>query len=259
MDRIAITGAAGRIGATVLPLLRRPEREFVLIDSKRVSSAASDDVVIELDILDRDALREAFRGADTVIHLAGIPSETAWEDLLQTNIDGTQAVLEAAKDARVGSIMLASSIHAVGMSTMEDARRTGTLIPRPEGFYGVSKAAMEALGSMYADRYGMTVVSARICAFSDDPESGLGPQTWFAPADAARLIEAVHALDRPGHHIVWGVSATGADALEVAEGQGIGFHPAERAAVSASSALAPDTRLAGPAAEARNMPGEHWS
>jgi uronate dehydrogenase len=259
MERIAITGAAGTIGSAVLPLLRKPGREFVLVDATAVEGAEPVDDVRRLDIADRAGLISALEGVETVVHLAGIPTETAWNDLLHANIDGTQVVLEAARLAGVRRVMLASSIHAVGMWTIADAKSTGTLIPRPEGFYGVSKAAMEALGSMYADRYGLSVVSARICAFNEDPAAGLGPDTWFAPADAARLIEAVHALNAPGHHIVWGISADGADAFGISGDQGIGFVPEERAPREVSNRLPATTHLAAEAAEPHNPPGESWT
>jgi nucleoside-diphosphate-sugar epimerase len=259
VERIAITGAAGRIGSAVLPLLRKPEREFVLVDATAVEGAAPEDDVRRLDIADRAGLTAAFGGVETVVHLAGIPTEASWDDLLHANIDGTQAVLEAATAAGVRRVMLASSIHAAGMWTIADAKRADTLIPRPEGFYGVSKAAMEALGSMYADRFGLTVVSARICAFNEDPGDGHGPDTWFAPADAARLIEAVHALRDPGHHIVWGISADGAEVFGITDDQGIGFVPQERAPREVSNPLPGSMHLAAEAAEPRNPPGQSWS
>lgn len=108
---MAITGAAGRIGTTVLPLLRRPGRRFVLIDSAPVDTPDGVDDVRQLDIRDVPALTDAFDGVSTVVHLAGIPHEATWADLLAANIDGTAAVLEAAQRARVQRVMLASSIH----------------------------------------------------------------------------------------------------------------------------------------------------
>lgn len=259
MERIAITGAAGTIGSAVLPLLRKPDREFVLIDATEIDGSQPGDDIRRIDIADGQALGSAFADVQTVVHLAGIPTETTWKDLLHANIEGTQVVLEAARIAGVRRVMLASSIHAVGMWTIADASDTRTLIPRPAGFYGVSKAAMEALGSMYADRYGMSVVSARICAFNPDPAAGSGPDTWFAPADAARLIEAVHALRDRGHHIVWGISADGAEVFGVADDQGIGFRPEEHAPKELARPLPRSTHLAGDAAEPRNPPGETWT
>jgi nucleoside-diphosphate-sugar epimerase len=257
-DTIAMTGAAGRIGTAVLPLLRRPGRRFVLTDSVPVEGQPEDEVR-RLDVHDLPGLVDALEGVSTLVHLAGIPQEAEWAELLSANIDGTALVLDAAQQAGVERVMLASSIHAVGMWTLADARREETLLPRPEGFYGVSKAAMEALGSMYADRYGMSVVSARICAFGEEPLPTFGPTTWFSPADAARLIEAVHALRSPGHHIVWGVSAHGAEAFDLADGQGIGFHPVDRTPEAPEWEIEWGAPLAAEAALDRNPPGEPWS
>lgn len=88
-DTIAVTGAAGRIGTTVLPLLRRPGRRFVLIDSVPVDARRPEDDVRRLDVHDLPGLVDALEGASTLVHLAGIPHETEWAELLSVNIDGS--------------------------------------------------------------------------------------------------------------------------------------------------------------------------
>lgn len=91
-------------------------------------------------------MAEAMRGADAVIHLAGIASEAPWVDLLRVNIDGTRIVLEAAREAGVRSVLLASSIHAAGFLLSAEVADSSALVPRPDSYYGVTKAAMESLG-----------------------------------------------------------------------------------------------------------------
>jgi nucleoside-diphosphate-sugar epimerase len=228
---IVITGAAGRIGTALAPLLRRPGRRLRLVD--RVPSPPDGEVDDStwhvLDIVDEEGLRQVFRGANAVIHLAGIPREAAWKDILDTNVTGTHRVLEAARRAGVRRILLASSVHAVGYATPADA---GGVVgpPRPDTYYGWSKAAVESLGSLYADRYGMTVVSARICTFQPEPrDDGRTPALWLSPEDAARLAEASIALDDGAHHIVWGVSANSPAWVSLDAGRAIGFEPVDDA------------------------------
>jgi nucleoside-diphosphate-sugar epimerase len=228
MQTIAITGAAGRIGSTLRPLLARDDRELVLIDESPIDDLTSSERFAFAEVTNERAMVEALAGADMLVHLAGIPSETNWSDLAETNIHGTQVALEAARHAQLRRILLASSIHAVGMAPLADVVGTRTLLPRPDGYYGMTKAAVEALGSLYADRYDLSIVSARICAFGDHPIDANGRVHWFSPADMARLVEAAAALNRPGHHIVWGISADGAELFGIDDDQGIGFVPRDR-------------------------------
>jgi nucleoside-diphosphate-sugar epimerase len=229
---LVITGAAGRIGSALVPLLRRPDRRLRLVDR---SQGATDDSGADvswhlLDVADEEGLRAVFAGAEAVVHLAGLSRESSWDDILRVNVAGTQHVLEAARRAGVRRLMLASSVHAVGYTTADEARKAAVLPPRPDTFYGWSKAAVEALGSLYADRYGMTIVSARICTFQPVPrDDGRTPALWLSPADAAKLVEASIALDDGAHHIVWGVSANAPAWLPLIKGHEIGFAPADDA------------------------------
>ncbi|MFI8523111.1 NAD-dependent epimerase/dehydratase family protein [Promicromonospora sukumoe] len=226
---VAITGAAGRIGRAVAPFLRNPGRELRLLDRAVPADRDERDRWFTGDITEPGALDDAFRGADLVVHLAAHPWERPWPEILAVNIDGTQKVLDAAHEAGVPRVLLASSIHAVGYATPDEAGADDVLVPRPDTFYGVSKAAGEALGSVYADRFGMTVVSARICAFNTEVGEGRALAQWLSPADAARLVEAAAALDRPGHHIVWGVSDNAPGWFPLGPGHAIGFHPQDDA------------------------------
>ena len=227
---VVITGAAGRIGRVIVPLLRRPGRTLRLVDTSRVELEPGDDVSWhEVSIEDADGMERMLDGASGVVHLAGLSSERPWADLLRVNIDGTHTVLEAARRTGVERVLLASSIHAVGFAPVDAATATEPLLPRPDTYYGVSKAAMEALGSLYADRFGMSVVSARICMFLEQPTGRLAVAEWLSPGDMVRLIEATLALDDGKHHIVWGVSANAPGWFSLDAGFAIGYRPQDDA------------------------------
>lgn len=241
---VAITGASGRIGRRVVPLLDRPGRRLRLIDTDLPDRLGDDDrwgTALHADrielrrasIEDERGIRSALDGVDAVVHLAALASERPWADILRVNIDGTQKVLEAARLGGATRVLLASSIHAVGFAEPADAAMTPVLVPRPDTYYGVSKAAVEALGSVYADRYGLSIVSARICSFGDGAGPRRGLSHWLSPADAARLVEAALALDDGRHHIVWGVSANAPAAFDLTAGRAIGFEPQDDAFVDA--------------------------
>jgi len=235
---IVITGAAGLVGSLVRPRLARADRTLRLIDVAVIDDLQAFEEFVRASITDLDAMTEAFRGADLVIHLAGYSAERPWQQILETNIQGGYAVLEAAHRAGVQRVLLGSSLHATGYVRAAEAADSPVLLPRPDTYYGVGKVTLEALGSLYADRCGLTVVSARICTVGETiGTGGRTLSTWVSPDDLARLIEALAVLDRPGHHIVWAVSANTRGWFSLEAGKAIGFHPLD----DAESHVGPDT------------------
>jgi len=228
-DTVVITGAAGRIGT----YLRHvdgglPSRgwDLVLVDAVDPGEPYTSVDLRDDDAL--DALTEAMAGATAVVHLAAIAQEDTWEALLSTNIDGTYRVLEAARRAGVRRAVLASSCHAVGYYP------TGSTAPadrpvRPDTFYGVSKAADEALGSLYADRHGIEVVSLRIGACIDRPLSTFDLGIWLSPGDAVRLVDAALRGPVDGPTVVYGTSANTRAWWDLTGARALGYAPQDDA------------------------------
>ncbi|WP_323095456.1 NAD(P)-dependent oxidoreductase [Intrasporangium sp. YIM S08009] len=238
MARIALTGAAGRIATSLRPRLHAAGHDLVLLDAVRVPDAVPDAVpgavpgerVVEADLRDVEAHADAFAGADLVVHLGGLSDERPWADLLAVNVDGTRAVLDAVVRAGVGRVLLASSVHAAGYVPVDDpATAAGMPLPAPDTYYGASKAAVEALGGLYAGRFGLTVVSARIMTFGEEPSGRSSLRWWLSADDMARLVDAVRTTDAGGHHVVWGVSANARGHVDPGPGAGIGFVPVDDA------------------------------
>lgn len=222
MANLLITGAAGRIGTAIAPLLRDRGHTLRLLDLRPPAAASADDTVLIASATDLTAMIDAASGMDLVLHLAGYPSERPWREIIDVNVESARVALDAAHAARAVTV-LASSVHAAGF-TASDAAGARVPVPRPDTYYGVSKVVGEALGSLYADRFGMTVVSARIMNFDDRPRSIRSLRIWVSPADLTRLVVA--ALRAPaGHHIVWGVSANSRGVVDLGAGRAIGFEP----------------------------------
>ncbi|WP_019818966.1 NAD-dependent epimerase/dehydratase family protein [Saccharomonospora saliphila] len=227
--RIALTGAAGSLATDVLPGLSGSGYHVVGVDRRATTetAAAACQDWARCEITDTEALRTAFAGCGAVVHLAGIPLEADWATVSRINIDGTQAVLEAARRAGVRRVVLASSIHAVGyVGVPGDGQPVPDDVPpRPDTFYGVSKAALEALGSLYHDRYGLEVVCLRIASRFDRPRDERMLSTWLSPEDATRLVTAALSAPDVGFRLVWGVSANTRGYLSHAGGAALGFTP----------------------------------
>lgn len=157
--RIAITGATGNVGTTLLRTLvhaghdvvgiarRTPRRDAAMpVDSDSYSEPGR----IEWRSIDlvRDpepALREAFRGADAVVHLAWAFQPTHDQPYLERlDIGGTAKVLSAAAEVGIGHLLHMSSLGAYSPgegSASEEWPVEGV----PTSWYSRHKAAAEQL------------------------------------------------------------------------------------------------------------------
>jgi uronate dehydrogenase len=223
---VLLTGAAGTIGRMVRPLLVESGWELHCLD--REPNGDSD--IASIDVLDADALDAATVGCGSVIHLAGIPGEAPLAQILEANVQGTQAVLDAALRRGIRRVVLASSNHAVGMWEREtDAHLQVDIRPRPDTFYGVAKVALEALGQLYADRFGLEVVSLRIGTCLERPRNQRDLASWLSPGDAARLFSAALSGEVRGHVIAYGISANTRAWWDLSTARELGYRPEDDA------------------------------
>jgi len=230
-ERILITGAAGSIGTMLRPRMARPHRVLRLLDIAPIPHPQPGERIetVMADITDLDAIRHAAQDVDAVIHLGGIASEAEWDRILHANIHGTYTVLEAARRAGGPRVILASSNHAVGFHPYSEGLVPDYLFPRPDTFYGVSKATNEALGSLYHDRHGMDVLCVRIGACIDRPRNHRMLSMWLSPDDCARLMEALLSTPDPGFRVLWGVSANTRNRFSLTEAHALGYRPQDDA------------------------------
>ncbi|MGH8840051.1 MAG: NAD-dependent epimerase/dehydratase family protein, partial [Jiangellaceae bacterium] len=224
--RVALAGAAGRIGRVVRTGLAARGHEVLALD------VAGADGVVSVDVGDTAALSPLLAGYDAVVHLASSAGETSFEIALDTHLRVTYSVLEAMRSARVPRLVYASSNHAVGFSPRAD-RVTVDTRPRPDTFYGVGKAACEALCSLYVDRYRFQIACLRIGSFEEIPQTRRHLSTWLSPGDAVRLVEACLTVPALTYAVVYGISANTRGWWDLGPGRALGYHPEDDADVYA--------------------------
>jgi UDP-glucose 4-epimerase len=170
--RALITGGAGLVGSHIADLLVcQGLDEIVIFDDfsrgrqENLNHALANGNVriIEGDIRDRAAVREAMDQVDVVFHQAAIRITQCAEDprlAMDVLANGTFNVLEAAVDARVKKVVAASSASVYGLAEQ---------FPTPEthhGYdnrtiYGAAKLFNEGLLRSFHEMYGLDYVALR--------------------------------------------------------------------------------------------------
>jgi uronate dehydrogenase len=244
MGRVLITGAAGGIGRMIRPLLRGVYSTIRLSDVVDLEPEAGEEF-IRADLADLAAVERICAGMDGVIHLGASSVEDQWEPVLNNNIIGGYNLFEAARRQGVGRIVFATTNHVVGFYRRQ---RTidHTVPPRPDSRYGVSKAFGEALGRMYADKYGLRVLNIRIGNVDARPADRRRLSIWISPRDLVQLMRI--GLEHPDIHfeVVYGVSDNARAWYDNRNAFRLGYAPADRAedyakeATQADLALPPD-------------------
>jgi uronate dehydrogenase len=244
MDKVLITGAAGAIGRMIRPLLRGVYASIRLSDIVDIDAEAGEEFV-KADLADLAACERICAGVEGVIHLGASSVEDRWEPILNNNIVGGYNLFEAARRQGVRRIVFATTNHVVGFYRRQ---RTidHTVMPRPDSRYGVSKAFGEALGRMYADKYGMRIFNIRIGNVALRPADRRRLSIWISPRDLVQLMRI--GLEHPDIHfeVVYGVSDNARAWYDNRNAFRLGYVPVDRAedhareATEADLALAPD-------------------
>ncbi|MER7767010.1 NAD(P)-dependent oxidoreductase [Kitasatospora sp. NPDC096140] len=234
---VLLTGAAGRIGTCLRESL--PAYGYRLRCFDRLPVPGEPDAIVA-DLQDAAALAAAMDGVDAVVHLAGIPGEAPFGDILAANIEGTYRLYDAARAAGVPRIVHASSNHAVGFTERPaDGSTVRVDTPqRPDTYYGLSKCFGENLASLYADRHGIETVSLRIGSFAPRPRSVRMLGTWLSPADCTRLVHAALTGPVAGHTVAYGISANTRAWWDLTSARALGYRPLDDAELFAADLIA---------------------
>jgi uronate dehydrogenase len=242
MERVLITGAAGGIGRSLRLLLRGVYPTIRLSDRAPIADLAPGETDAAADLADLAAVEKAVAGVEGIIHLGGISGEDDWQRILASNIVGTYNLFEAARRHGVRRIVFASSNHAVGFYRRRRCIGTEAVL-RPDSRYGVSKAFGEALGALYADKYGLEMLAIRIGNFGERPIDKRRLSIWIHPEDLVQLVRI--GLEYPGlrYEVVYGASDNERGWWDNATAFRLGYRPCHRSEDHREEALAAQAKL----------------
>lgn len=169
MANYLITGMAGFIGSSLAHALLQEGHSVRGIDNlstgKLENLAAIKDKVDfrKADLLDLDAMHDACRDMDFVLHQAALASvPRSVKDPIasnKSNVDGTLNLLVAARDAKVKRVVYASSSSLYGDTPTLPKHEK--MIPDPISPYAVAKLTGEYYMTSFYRVYGLETVSIR--------------------------------------------------------------------------------------------------
>jgi dihydroflavonol-4-reductase len=181
-----VTGATGFLGSHVarvladqgadLRLLIRPTSNLKNLEGLKAETATG-------DLRDAPSLEKAMSGCDTVFHVAA--DYRLWvrdpNEMYRSNVDGTRALLEAARKNGVGRVVYTSSVATVGFTSdgCPADEESPVSLADMIGHYKRSKFMAEQV-AMEAGRRGMHVVTV-------NPTTPIGEQD-VKPTPTGRIV-----------------------------------------------------------------------
>jgi len=241
MQRVLLTGAAGDIGKRLRKLLKPIYPQLRLSDVNEPADLLSEEEFIAAELGNLAEVERAVEGCEGIIHLGGHSVEGSWETILNANIIGCRNLFEAARRQGADRVVFASSNHAVGFYPR--VQRIGTDVTvRPDTRYGLSKAFGEALGALYADKYGLRVLCLRIGNLGEKPLDQRRLAIWLAPEDLVQLIRI--GLEHPEleYEIFYGASLNERTWWDNSRAYAFGYRPAGKAEDFREEALAAEAK-----------------
>ncbi|MBI2191306.1 MAG: NAD(P)-dependent oxidoreductase [Planctomycetes bacterium] len=189
---VLVTGAAGRVGRAAAQELKARGHRVRAFDC--MHSPGVEDCIVG-NLTDAEAVAKAMAGIECVIHLAATPDEDDFmSKLLPNNVIGLYHVMEAARQAGVKRLILASTGQVV-WGHEGPWPITPEMFPSPRNWYASTKLLAEAAGQAYAYRYGMSVLAVRLgwCPrtlghVESIARSESAQDVYFSPGDAGRFF-----------------------------------------------------------------------
>lgn len=241
---LLLTGAAGGLGRVLRESLLPYAETLRLSDISDMGSAQAQEEIQLCNLADKAGVDALVKGVDAIVHMGGISTEHAFEEILEANIKGVFHLYEAARRHGVKRVVFASSNHVIGFHKQGDVI-DANCAKRPDSYYGLSKSFGEDLSRFYFDRYGIETACLRIGSSFPEPKDQRMLITWLSYRDLTELIRCCLFAPTLGHAIVYGASNNRDKWWDNAQAAHLGFKPQDssepfRAKAESVPALAKD-------------------
>ena len=229
---IAVTGGSGRLGRVVVKYLIECGHTVCSLDQVAPPKPQLSETdthfqrplrFINVDLNDLQALTEAIRGCEAVIHLAAFPGPYGQPPgvVYANNTLTSYNVLFSTSSLGIQHVCLASSVNALGGIGSRMGRFDYFPVDEQhptynEDDYSLSKWVMEQQADSFARRYpGMTINSLRFHALPDKPpelqhslDTAEAPVArnlwgWTLIHEAVRACELAVQANYPGHEVFY--------------------------------------------------------
>ena len=218
---LLITGGAGFIGANFVHywLENHPKDQITVLDSltyaghlENLEDVKNKICFVKGDICDWEVVKQTMDGIDCVVHFAAeshvdrsLSGIDGARRFYETNLIGTQTLLQGAKDAGVGRFLLVSTDEVFGDLDFGDPEKFNEKRPyNPHSPYAVSKAAADMATRAFYHTWGEPEVLITNCT------NNLGPYQTpekMIPRSIALLMSGqklklyTDAEGRPGRNV----------------------------------------------------------
>lgn len=236
--KILVTGGAGFIGSNFIHYLLREHPDWHIVNLDKLTYAGNlenlsdvqDDpryTFVHGDVADRELVNSLFEQEkfDLVAHLAAEShvdrSILDASPFIETNVKGTQVLLEAAKQYGVQKFLQVSTDEVYGSLGPDDPAFTEENPLKPNSPYSASKASADLLARAYFVTFGVPVVITRcsnnygpyqhpekfiptiiLNALADQPipvyGDGLNVRDWIHVEDHCRALDLALKKGEPG-------------------------------------------------------------
>ncbi len=218
MARVLVTGGAGFIGSHLARTLAARGDQVRVFDNfstgkeTNLAGAKGNIDILRGDLRNSEDVKQAVAGIELIFHEAAFVSvpESIEKPRLcyEVNVNGTIELLEAARAAGVGRVVLASSAAVYGDNTqlpLAEAQPTQILSP-----YAASKLFNENLAQLYTSSYRLSVVALRYF-------NVYGPRQLPTSQYAAAIPKFIQCLQSNQAPLVFGDGKQTRDFIHVAD------------------------------------------
>ena len=186
MNRVVVTGGAGKAGRAVVRELIEHGYDIVSVDLVRDPSL-EDEQQLVADLTDYGETVDALKGADAVVHLAAIPAPGLKSDELtfRVNTTSTYNVFAAAPILGLERVVWASSETTLGLPFEREQPRYAPIDEEhpllPESSYALSKVVSEEMARQFSRWNGIPHVGLRFSNVMEPHDYERFPGFWHDP------------------------------------------------------------------------------